>query len=64
MLEQLIKQECLEKINQKGITWKLRKWEQSFLCVTCCPNLKHIPIKLHEDISKRAYKNVLGYKYA
>ena len=37
------------KNNQRGITWKLRKWEQSFVCVTCGPYLKHIPIKLHED---------------
>ena len=27
-------QECLEKINQKGITWKQRNGKQSFLCVT------------------------------
>ena len=38
------------KINQKGITWKLRKREQSFLCVTYRPDLIHIPLKLHEDI--------------
>ena len=43
-------QECLEKINQRGITWKLRKGEQSFLCATCRPDLIHIPINLHEDI--------------
>ena len=43
-------QECLEKINKRGITWKLRKREQSFLCATCRPDLIHIPIKLHEDI--------------
>ena len=39
------------KINQRGITKKLRKWEQSFIYITCCPNLIRIPIKLHEDIS-------------
>ena len=38
------------KINQRGITWKLGKGEQSFLCATHRPDLKHIPIKLHEDI--------------
>ena len=44
--------ERLKKINQRGITWKLRKGEQSFLCVTHCPDLHviHIRIKLHEDI--------------
>ena len=44
------KQESREKIKQKGITWKVRKGEQSFLCVTCCSVPIHIPIKLHEDI--------------
>ena len=48
------------KINQSGI---LRKGEQSFLCVTCLPDLIHISIKLHEDNSERLlsyeeYKNV------
>ena len=38
------------KISQRGITWKLRKGEQSFLCVTLLRDLIHIPIKLHEDI--------------
>ena len=38
------------KINQRGITWKIRKWEQSFLCTTHHPDLIHIPIMLHEDI--------------
>ena len=38
------------KINQKSITWKIRKGEQSFLCTAHCPDLIHIPIKLHEDI--------------
>ena len=37
-------------IYKRGITWKLRKVDQSFLCMTCCPDLIHIPIKLHEDI--------------
>ena len=34
------------KINQRGISQKLRKGKQSFLCVTCRPDLIHIPIKL------------------
>ena len=38
------------KINQRDITWKIRKGEQSFLCTTHRHNLLHIPIKLHEDI--------------
>ena len=40
------------KNNQRGITWKLSKGEQSFLCATHRPDLLHIPIKLHEDIMK------------
>ena len=36
------------KINQKGITWKIRYGEQSFLCATRRPDLIDIPIKLHE----------------
>ena len=39
-----------DKINQKDITSKLRKGEQSFLCVTHRHDLIHTPIKLHEDI--------------
>ena len=44
-----------EKINQRGITWKLRKGGgggggQSFLCATHCSDLIHIPIKLQEDV--------------
>ena len=38
------------KINQRGITSKLRKGEQSFLYATYRPDQIHIPIKLHEDI--------------
>ena len=38
------------KNNQRGITQKLRKGEQSLLWMTCCLDLIHIPIKLHEDI--------------
>ena len=45
-------QECLKKINQRGITWKIRKGVQSFLCGTRCRDLIHILIKLHEDILK------------
>ena len=48
-------QECLEKINQRGITGKLRKGKQWFLCRTHCLGLIYISIKLHEDIP-----NVLG----
>ena len=43
-------QEFWKKINQRVITWKQRKREQSFLCVTHRPDLIHTPIKLHEDI--------------
>ena len=38
------------KNNQKGMTWKLRKGEQTFLCATHCRDLIHILIKLHEDL--------------
>ena len=38
------------KNNQRGITWKIRKREQSFLCVTHHYDLIHVPIKLNEDI--------------
>ena len=52
----------LEKINQRGITWKLRKGEQSFLCVKHRPDLIHIPIKLYGYsellLNYGAYKNV------
>ena len=37
------------KINQRGIAWKIRKGEQSFLCTTHRQDLKHNPIKLHEE---------------
>ena len=40
-----------EKNNQRGITWKLRKGKQPFLCATRRLVLKPNPIKLHEDIS-------------
>ena len=43
-------QECFEKIIQRGITWKLRKGEQSFLFETHRRGLIHIPMKLHKDI--------------
>ena len=50
-----------EKINQRGRAWKIRKAEQSFLCLTRHPDLIHIPIKLYEDIlnllNYGAYKN-------
>ena len=53
-------QECLgEKINQRGITRKLRKGKQLFLCLSCHLDLMHIPIKLHDDIPNGYwYKNV------
>ena len=38
------------KTNQRGISWKIRKGKQSFLCATHPHDLIHIPIKLHEDI--------------
>ena len=47
-------QECL-KNNKSGITWKLRKGEQSLLCETHPPDLIHNLIKLHEDI-------LIGYR--
>ena len=40
------------KIDQRGIIWKLKQREQSFLCATQYPDLIHISIKLHEDILK------------
>ena len=39
-----------KQINGRAISWKLRKGDLSFLCVTRCPDLIHIPIKLQEDI--------------
>ena len=36
-------QEFLKKINQRGITWKLRKGEQLLLCLTHRLDLIHIP---------------------
>ena len=38
------------KINRRGITWKIRKGVQSFLCVTHRCDIIHVPIKLHEAI--------------
>ena len=43
-------QECLEKNNKRGITWKLRNRKQSFLSATRRPDVIYIPIKLLEDI--------------
>ena len=40
---------------QRGITQKLRKGEQSFLCWTHCVDLIYISIKYHEDILKIVY---------
>ena len=36
------------KNNQRGITWQLRKGEQSFLCMIQRLDPIHIPIKMHE----------------
>ena len=38
------------KMNKNGITWKLKKGEQSFLCMTHCIYLRHISQKLHVGI--------------
>ena len=38
--------EC-EKNNQREVTWKYRKQDQSFLYVTHCRNIIHIAIKFH-----------------
>ena len=40
----------MEKIYQKGITWKLYVGVQSFLRMTHCLYLIHIPIKFHEAV--------------
>ena len=40
---------------QRGITQKLRKGEQLFLCGTLCLDLIYISIKYHEDILKIVY---------
>ena len=46
-------QKCLEKTNnQRSMTLKLRKAEQSFLCATRRFDLMHIPIKLHEELQE------------
>ena len=37
---------------QRDITQKLRRGEQSFLCVIHCLDLLYISIKYHEDILK------------
>ena len=39
------------KMNKNGITWKLEKGEKSFLHMTHCIYLRHIPKKLHKDIT-------------
>ena len=45
--------------NQRSITQKLRKGEQSSLYMTHRLDLIHIPIKLHEDMATNygVYKN-------
>ena len=40
---------------QRGITQKLRRGEQSFLCGIHCLDLLCISIKYHEDILKIVY---------
>ena len=42
MQEQLIKQECLEKL--------IKGSDQSGMCRPQCPDIKHITIKWHEVI--------------
>ena len=52
------------KINQRGITRKLRKGEQSLLCTTLRLDLIHIPRKLHEDIPRKLHEDIPnGYRY-
>ena len=50
---------CVQKvfvlINQRGITQKLRKGEQSLLCQTNCLDLIFISINYHEDILTIVY---------
>ena len=48
------------KIDQRGITWKLRKGKQSFLCTTHRHDIIHIPIKLHEDTELWGVQECLG----
>ena len=40
------------KMNKNGITWKLKKGEQSFLLMTHCFYLRHISKTLHEVITR------------
>ena len=42
--------ETCKKNSKRGITPKLKKGEQSFVYVTHCLDLIHIPIKFHEEI--------------
>ena len=56
------------KINQRGITWKIRNGEQLFLCMSHHRDLIHILVKLHEDIPK-GYRvmvrtRIFGKKYS
>ena len=41
----------MKKINQREVTQKVRKGEQSFLQAPHCLDLIHIAMKLHLDIS-------------
>ena len=43
-------QDSLKKTNQREVTQKLRKGEQSFLYETHDLNLIHIALKFHQDI--------------
>ena len=49
---------------QRGITQKLRKGAQSFLCGTLCVDLIYISIKYHEDILKIVYGQTYGQRHA
>ena len=50
---------------QRGITQKLRKVKQSFLCETLCVDLIiYISIKYHEDILKIVYGQTYGQRHA
>ena len=48
--KRLLTDDSGKKLIKGGITWQLRKGEQSFLCATHHPDLIHNSIKLHEDI--------------
>ena len=49
---------------QRGITQKLRKGEQSFLCGILCLGLIYISMKYREDIWKIVYRQTGGQRHA